>query len=87
MNITLNHKEIEQAIADKITNEGINVVNKDMNITMVAGRGGNGMSATVELTERVSNNTSTGNMSKESVEVDNSFDTDESESGGGIFDS
>jgi len=51
MQITLDHNEIEQAINEFIVNRGILVVDgKAKNITMVAGRGSNGFSATVDLT-------------------------------------
>jgi len=50
MQITLDHTEIEQAITEFVANQGITINGKETNVTMVAGRGANGYSATVDIT-------------------------------------
>ena len=49
MQITLNHREIEQAIVEFIGNQGISVDNRKTSVSMVAGRGTRGYSATVVI--------------------------------------
>ena len=50
MQITLNHNEIEEAITQFIGNQGIDIADKCTQVSMVAGRGTNGFSATVDIT-------------------------------------
>lgn len=49
MDITLNQKEIETAIKEFIGNEGINISNKLVEISLTAGRSPNGHSASVTI--------------------------------------
>ncbi len=49
MQITLNHVEIEQAIIEYVGNQGISIQGKSTEVAMVAGRGSNGYSATVDI--------------------------------------
>jgi hypothetical protein len=49
MQIDLNQDEIEAAIVSYITSQGIDLTNKGTAVTMVAGRGERGFTATVEI--------------------------------------
>lgn len=49
MDITLNQDEIETAVREFIGNQGIDISNKLMEISLTAGRGPNGHSASVTL--------------------------------------
>lgn len=49
MQITLNHVEIEEAIIEYVGSQGITINGKATEVTMVAGRGTNGYSATVDI--------------------------------------
>jgi hypothetical protein len=49
MQITLNHREIEEAIIEYVSNQGISIQGKSTEVAMVAGRGSNGYSATVDI--------------------------------------
>jgi len=49
MQITLNQKEIEKAIISFVGNQGIAITGKHVNVTLVAGRGPNGMSASIDI--------------------------------------
>jgi len=49
MQITLNHTEIEEAIIEYVGNQGISIQGKSTAVAMVAGRGSNGYSATVDI--------------------------------------
>ncbi len=47
MQITLNHQEIETAITEYIENQGIQVEYKTTAVSMTAGRGNNGYTASI----------------------------------------
>jgi hypothetical protein len=49
MQITLNQDEIEKAIITYVGNQGISITGKNVDVTLVAGRGPNGMSATIDI--------------------------------------
>lgn len=49
MQITINQEEIEEAIKTYVATQGINVDGKDVSVSLVAGRGANGMSAAIEI--------------------------------------
>ena len=49
MKIDLNQDEIEAAIVAYVTDQGINLAGKGTDVTMTAGRGERGFTATVEL--------------------------------------
>jgi len=49
MQITLNQKEIESAIINFINAKGDYIQGRQTEITLIAGRGGNGMSATINV--------------------------------------
>ncbi len=53
MDITLNHEEISVAITNYVGNQGINLENKETKVDLTAGRGGNGYSATIAITDPV----------------------------------
>lgn len=49
MDITLNQDEIEKAVREFIGNQGISISNKLVSISLTAGRGANGHSASVTI--------------------------------------
>lgn len=49
MQIQLKQAEIEEAIVRYISQQGINLVNKTVNITFTSGRKDNGLSAEVDI--------------------------------------
>lgn len=49
MQITLNQDEIEKAIITFVGNQGISITGKHVDVTLIAGRGPNGMSATIDI--------------------------------------
>lgn len=49
MQITINQDEIVEAIENYIGNQGIGMAGKRLDVSMVAGRGGNGFSANIEI--------------------------------------
>ena len=51
MQITLNHDEIIDAVTQYIADQGIKIKDKKTEVTMIAGRGTNGYSATVDIVE------------------------------------
>lgn len=51
MQITIDDKEIKEAIYDFVGKQGITITNKKLSIAMVAGRGPNGYSATVSIND------------------------------------
>ena len=51
MQLTLNQNEIEQAIKNYVGNLGVALSGKDVDITLVAGRGEKGITATLDITD------------------------------------
>lgn len=51
MQITLNQDEIEKAIKDFVGNQGISIIGKRSEVTLIAGRAPNGMSATITISD------------------------------------
>ena len=51
MQLSLNDSEIRQAVADYVAGQGISVVDKKVDVVLKAGRGENGYSATVDITD------------------------------------
>jgi hypothetical protein len=49
MQIKLNQKEIEQALIAYISNQGVSTSGKTIVVDMTAGRGENGISATIDI--------------------------------------
>ncbi|RLB94477.1 MAG: hypothetical protein DRH26_01125 [Deltaproteobacteria bacterium] len=49
MQITLNQKEIEKAIITYVGQQGISIAGKKVDVTLIAGRGTNGMSASLDI--------------------------------------
>jgi hypothetical protein len=49
MQMTLNNEEIIEAVNDFVAKQGINITHKKTEVAMIAGRGGNGFSATVSI--------------------------------------
>ena len=52
MQLTLNQTEIEQAIKNYVGNLGVALSGKDVNITLVAGRGEKGITVTLDITDK-----------------------------------
>lgn len=52
MQVQLKHAEISEAIRQYLTNQGISLKNKDVNIHFTAGRKENGLSADVSINDR-----------------------------------
>ena len=57
MQITINDAEINEAIHDFIGKQGIAITDKQLDINFTAGRGVNGNSATVDISEPTVNTT------------------------------
>ena len=51
MKITLDQEEIETAIKNFVGSQGIAVVGKDVGVSLIAGRGPNGFSAAIDITD------------------------------------
>lgn len=51
MQVTLNQKEIETAIITFVGNQGISTVGKRTEVTLIAGRGPSGMTASIEISD------------------------------------
>lgn len=51
MKITLDQQEIEKAITNYVGNQGIAIADKHINIELHAGRGPNGLSASIDILE------------------------------------
>ena len=49
MKLTFNSQEIEQALIDFVSNQGINLSDKEVSVNMTAGRGVNGYSAELNI--------------------------------------
>jgi hypothetical protein len=49
MQITLNQDEIEKAIITYVGNQGISITGKHVDVTLIAGRAPNGMSASINI--------------------------------------
>ena len=49
MQITLNQSEIENAIITFVGSQGIAITGKNVDVTLTAGRGPNGMSASIDI--------------------------------------
>ena len=49
MQITLNQEEIEKAIITFVGNQGISITGKHVDVTLIAGRAPNGMSASINI--------------------------------------
>lgn len=49
MQITLNQSEIEKAIVTYVGNQGISITGKRVDVVLIAGRGANGMSASLDI--------------------------------------
>ena len=52
MKIEINQAEIEAAIVAYVGSQGIDVEGKDVGVDMVAGRGANGYTASITLTDK-----------------------------------
>jgi len=50
MQITVDQTEIEQAIKNFIGHQGIAIENKELSVTLTAGRGPSGITASVDMT-------------------------------------
>lgn len=57
MQITIDDTEIKEAINDFIAKQGIAITDKKLSISFTIGRGGNGNSATVDISEPTVNTT------------------------------
>jgi len=53
VNISLNNEEIESALRQFVKSLGIDLTNKEIDITMVAGRGGNGYKAEISIESKL----------------------------------
>ena len=51
MNITLDDAEIKLALAEYVNKQGISIANKSVEVTLIAGRGSNGHSASIAIRE------------------------------------
>ena len=51
MRITLEHTEIESALVAYIGSQGINIEGKDIDVSMTAGRGNNGYTASISISD------------------------------------
>lgn len=69
MNISLNNSEIEEALVHYIRSQGIDLADKAIGVTLVAGRGANGHSANIAIDPADS---SSGTESSEAEEPANS---------------
>lgn len=49
MQITLNQDEIEKAIITFVASQGISITGKNVDVTLIAGRAPNGMSASINI--------------------------------------
>ena len=49
MKMTLNHKEINEAIVDWVAKQGIDLADKETIVELTAGRGTNGNSASIDI--------------------------------------
>jgi len=49
MQVTLNQAEIERAIIAFVGNQGISITGKNVEVTLVAGRGPQGMTASIDI--------------------------------------
>ena len=49
MKMTLNHKEINEAIVDWVAKQGIDLADKETTVELTAGRGTNGNSASIDI--------------------------------------
>jgi hypothetical protein len=49
MQIILNDSEIKKALVAYVSTQGISIANADVDVTLTAGRGPNGMSATIDI--------------------------------------
>lgn len=54
MNISLNNTEIEEALVYYIKSQGVDLSDKTINVTLIAGRGANGHSANIAIEPVVS---------------------------------
>jgi len=85
MQITLNQKEIETAIINFVGSQGISITGKHVDVTLVAGRGPSGMSASIDISNDdptpVNNPESVKRKKKEPKEVQEEvpFDDDDTE--------
>ena len=70
MIINLNQDEIYQAIRDSIENQNIPLAGRDVAVTLIAGRGGNGHKAQIDITPRGSTEVGSGDENVESTTPD-----------------
>jgi len=49
MQITLNQDEIEKALKNYVASQGISITGKHVDVTLIAGRAPNGMSASINI--------------------------------------
>jgi hypothetical protein len=49
MQITLNQDEIEKALKNYVASQGISITGKNVDVTLIAGRAPNGMSACINI--------------------------------------
>lgn len=52
MKLTFNSQEIEQALISYVSTQGINLSDKDVTVNMTAGRGPNGHTAELDITNK-----------------------------------
>ena len=69
MQITLNNGEIEEAIVDFIDKQGIALSDTDVTVQLMAGRGVNGYSATVNIEKRADADTNVTALVEDSVDT------------------
>ena len=85
MKIELNEIEIIEAIIEYVSDKGINTTDKQVDVTLVAGRGSNGHSANIALATRSTEGTvtkepeSVGDQDMTDPETDDEPDTFEVE--------
>jgi len=68
MQINLNNEEILSAIGAYVSEQGISTTGKDLSISIKAGRGNNGMSATVNITEQSEAKVPTGAIARDGAD-------------------
>lgn len=73
MQVTLNQKEIETAIITFVGNQGISTVGKRTEVTLIAGRAPNGMSASIEISDDVNHNPPSTGVPRKSSTCDSTL--------------
>ena len=75
MQITINQLEIEEAIKNYIHGQGIGFGDNEVSVSLTAGRGANGMSATIDITPNQSKDESVYKEEKiDSIPEDNKLE-------------